>query len=236
MAPSKKVKASFTGIQKHIDNLAAMNIPSAISILYRGKTHHFGSKLTIEFLKARPEITSELEKDALALCKGERDARVPYSDLNGEANAANTDLKLPAPIELLNRKETITVLRNLIIYDRQETDDNYDRTRSELWLKYGDESWQPSFWPTRLWNWSKMRNFCRLTVKDLEDAGLAGRFATLVDFFKYVITIGFEQLNLDQNDFLVETYDVAEERKRKKKRHIKTAPTTKSPEIDNPEN
>ena len=54
-------------------------------------------------------------------------------------------------------------------------------------------------------------------------------------FFKHVIQIGFHQLDLNLDDFLVDSFDAKEEKKRKKIQHIKTVPAiSRSSEIDEP--
>ena len=42
-----------------------------------------------------------------------------------------------------------------------------------------------------------MKNFGKLKVEAMNAEGLGNKFATLVDFFKYVVGIGFEQLEID---------------------------------------
>lgn len=232
MAPNSKIDASISAIVKHMNKLGKMNVPAAISILHGGKTHHFGSKFTREFLKSRPELTKELEKDALVLCRGEGEISEMGSIMgeDGDKTRPVTLVEIPAPIELLNKSETVTALRDLIVYDHHN--DTNRAGKGGKWIKYGQPSWEPSFWPNRLWKWSQIQNFAHLTVQQMKDQGLGNRFSTLVDFFKYVIHIGFDQLDLDPNECLAKTYDNKEERKRKKKRHIKIIPTAESPEMD----
>ena len=153
MAPNSKIDASISAIVKHMNKLGKMNVPAAISILHGGKTHHFGSKFTREFLKSRPELTKELEKDALVLCRGEGEISEMGSIMgeDGDKTRRVTLVEIPAPIELLNKSETITALRDLIVYDHHN--DTNRAGKGGKWIKYGQPSWEPSFWPYRLWKW-----------------------------------------------------------------------------------
>ena len=230
MAPNSKIDASTAVIIKHMNKLLTMNVPAAISILHGGKIHHFGSKFTKMFLKSCPELKLELEKDALVLCRGEGELTEQCRIATEDDDKATDAVVIPAPIELLNRKEIITALRDLIVYDHNNGKNR--TTKGGKWIKYGQSDWQPSFWPNRLWNWSKIKNFGKLKVEAMNAEGLGNKFATLVDFFKYVVEIGFDQLDLDPTECLANTFDEKEERKRKKIRHIKSIPTAKSPEVD----
>ena len=113
MAPNSKIDASTAVIIKHMNKLLTMNVPAAISILHGGKIHHFGSKFTKMFLKSCPELKLELEKDALVLCRGEGELTEQCRIATEDDDKATDAVVIPAPIELLNRKETITALQDL---------------------------------------------------------------------------------------------------------------------------
>ena len=231
--PANRVQECISKIAKQVENLGEMNVPVVLTLLHKGKVDIIGSKNTRKFLQSIPEVRVELEKDALALCKGETDVIDPVTN----PNEANKELELPAPIELLNTKDTITVLRDLIVYDHRTVDreQNAREKMSDRWIRYGDRSWQPSFWPNQLWHWSKMINFNKIKVKHLEEQGLRSKFETLAEFFKHVIRMGFDQLDLNPDDFLADTFDAKEEKKRKKARHIKTVPAvSRSPQLEEP--
>ena len=60
-------------MSNQIENLLEMNVPAVLTFLHKGKVEHMGSKNTRDLLKSIPGVRLELEKDALALCKGDTD-------------------------------------------------------------------------------------------------------------------------------------------------------------------
>ena len=67
-------------------------------------------------------------------------------------NEANKVLKLPVPIELLNTIDTITVLQEIFVFAYRAVDreQNGRGKMSDRWIRYGDFTWQLSFWPNQL--------------------------------------------------------------------------------------
>ena len=58
-----------------------------------------------------------MEKDALLLCRGDGEITEQCKITTGDDDDTDDVVQIPAPIELLNRKETITALQDLIVYD-----------------------------------------------------------------------------------------------------------------------
>ena len=226
MSPNAKVDVSISDMVKGIANLAKMKVPAVVVVNHRGKIQTFGSKHARECLEAnQDDLTRALNKDALALCAGETEGNEPMVNLTRELKAVE-EVKLPAPIYLMNYSEVIKVLRQLIVFDHNESK---DKKQKEIYIKYGEESWEPSFWPNNLWKWENMINFSKLTVQHLRDAGLYDRFRTVVDFLKYVVTTGFEQLELNPDNHISAEFNDVEESKRKKVRRIISSPIVQRP-------
>ena len=90
---------------------------------------------------------------------------------------------------MLNAKEVLRYLRTLIVYDHKQLDDEQDDLEEEsvtkkddLYIKYGHESWQPSFW-----KWDARKNYSNITFSELKAVGLDGTYLTMSEFFKDVI-------------------------------------------------
>ena len=69
----------------------------------------------------------------------------------------------------------INILHNLIVYDHNHLKDDEDledevKKREEIYIRYGDPSWEPSFWPNHLWIWSDIQN-CLMKLDTLLGCG-----------------------------------------------------------------
>ena len=216
-----------------------------VAFHYRGKTQQFGTKFAREQLQQyTAEINGALERDALCLCSSNDDEPLVSTsiDMTDKKRALgyfsdlfqNDDIpKLPAKIELLKAKEAIKILRNLIVYDHNhssigDSEEEHTKKKELIYIKYGDKSWEPSFWPNHLWKWEDVQNFSNVTVSELKDVGLDGLYDNVTDFYKDVIRMGLEHYSLDPNEHISESYTEEEESSRKKARHIKDAPKVRN--------
>ena len=148
MAPKSKVDEQILLCKKAFDRLSSMNVPGVLSINYNGKIQTFGSKHAQDYLSDNDELKTALNKDALALCAGASGQRDRVTNVN---ESKKIDIKeLPAPIHLLNRAEAVEALRDLIVYDHNK-DREGTKKKKELYIKYGQKSWEPSFWPNHIW-------------------------------------------------------------------------------------
>ena len=239
MAPKSKVEEQMLVCRKAMDKLSSMNVPVVMSINYGGKIQSFGSKYAQEYLSSNDELKTALNKDALALCAGDSVRGEPVT--NGPKKA---DIKqLPAPIHLLNREEAVEALRDLIVYDHNKCVEG-TKKKKERYIKYGQESWEPSFWPNHIWSWDKMKNFSEIRVENLRNAGLRSKYNTLVDFWKHVLQLGFAHLKLDPSEYIKDSFDEHQAKMRRRAKHIKSPPVitnvapssnTTAPELENPD-
>ena len=109
-------------------------------------------------------------------------------------------------------------MRNIIVYDHNQTenDDENEEKKDELYIKYGDKTWEPSFWPNNLWKWSDVKNFSNITIKELKEHGLGGIYPTLTDFFKDVIRMGLQHYQINADDNINNDFTSEQESRRKK--------------------
>ena len=223
MAP--KTKANFdeqlSTCHKVIDKLSSMNAPVVIAINYGGKIQTFGAQHARDYLASSDDFKNALNQDALDLCSRDAGGREPVRNVKNQSKENQAKVVLAAPIELLNRKKTIEALRDLIVYDHNKSTGEKKNAR---YIKYGEESWEPSFWPNDIWKWSDITNFSDIRVKMLRDAGLSDRYQTLSAFFKDVLKMGFDHLKLNENDHVSDKFTKEQERRLKKVRHIKSPP------------
>ena len=202
MSPkSKKIEDGVTCILTTVLKLCKLKVLVVVAFHYRGKTQQFGTKFAREHLQQyTAEINGALERDALCLCSS-NDAEPLIStnmDMTDKERALgyfsdlfqNDDIpKLPAKIELLKAKEAIKILRNLIVYDHNhssigDSEEEHTKKKELIYIKYGDKSWEPSFWPNHLWKWEDVQNFSNVTVSELKDVGLDGLYDNVTDFYK----------------------------------------------------
>ena len=132
---------------------------------------------------------------------------------------------------MLNAKEVLRYLRTLIVYDHKQLDDEQDDLEEEnvtkkddLYIKYGHESWQPSFW-----KWDARKNYSNITFSELKAVGLDGTYLTMSEFFKDVIRLGLEHYEMDPSDHVDDCFTPEQEKIRKKARKLKTGPRVLDP-------
>ena len=242
MSPkSKKIDDGVTSILTTVLKLCKLKVPVVVAFHYRGRSQQFGTRHAREQLQQHAaEMTFALERDALCLCSTNNDEPLVSTnmDMTDKERALgyfsdlfkNDDIpKLPAKIELLKAKEAIKILRNLIVYDHNqssigESEERFAKKKEQIYIKYGAKSWEPSFWPNHLWKWEDVQNFSNVTVSELKDVGLDGVYESVTDFYKDVIRMGLEHYSLDPDEHIDENYNEEEEASRKKARHIKDAP------------
>ena len=228
MAP--KTSANFddqvSTCVKVIDKLSSMNAPVVIAINYGGKIQTFGTQHARDYLDSNDDFKNALNQDALDLCGREAGERESVRNVENQCTQNQEKVVLAAPIYLLNRKKTIEALRDLIVYDHNKSTGEKKKAR---YIKYGEESWEPSFWPNDIWKWSDISNFSDIRVKMLRDAGLSERYKTVVAFFKDVLKMGFNHLQLNENDHVSDKFDKKKEERLKKVRHIKSSPVVTNP-------
>ena len=225
-----------------------MKVPCVIAFHHQGKSQQFGTRFARQHLvKYKSDLRRALAEDALSLCSRNDGQGEPLMSTNMELTERERAMshfkqlfkmeeipKLPAKLELLKAKEAIKILRNLIVYDHNHLKDDEDledevKKREEIYIRYGDPSWEPSFWPNHLWKWSDIQNFSNVTVSELKDVGLDNLYPNLTDFYRDVIRMGFEYFSLDPNEHLDEMFTEEEEDSRKRSRFIKSAPKAKKP-------
>ena len=73
------------------------------------------------------------------------------SKINEENIADRKPERLPFPLKYMNRKEKLVSVRSLIVFDRLKR-----LNKSESKVKYGEASWEPSFWPKDDLKWSDL--------------------------------------------------------------------------------
>ena len=119
-----------------------------------GETKSFGTKNAADaFENVRERFEEALIQDIVTMCQPEKADNEPVlSNINniapkmkikiGRLNTKGPELeRLPYPLKYMNRKEKLSYLRYLIVYDRQIRLDI-----SATKIMYGQESWEPSFW------------------------------------------------------------------------------------------
>ena len=225
----KKVEECMNAIMTNVGKLVTLKVPVVVVIHHQGKVVVHGTKLTRQHLQSDKLTKKELEKDGLSLCSRNPDTDEPLLYFKG---GAPNDIfpKLPAPLELLKAKEAIKVLRHLVIQDHNKHHEDEEGTpKDNLYIKYGSETWEPTFWPSNLWKWENMKNFSNITVADMKKAGLGETYENLTDFFRDVIRMAFQKYEIDPTEHITESYTEKEENLRKKSRHIKSAPKIVNP-------
>ena len=220
---TKKINDCVSIILTNIEKLNKSNISVVFAIHCKGEVHSFGNKHAKAYVKDDRMLKKELEKDILGLCNKEPEISV----IRDPEGTENID-KLPAPLHLLKAKEAIDILRKLVCYEyNKKQEGNRNKRRKII---YGDENWEPRFWPNQIWKWKDIINFSDMTVADMKREGLGDVYAKLTDFFRDVIKIAFEFYGLDPETHIsAEKFTKENEEYRKKVRKIKSAPRIINP-------
>ena len=225
---TKKVNDCINAILKNFEKLNNSNISVVFAIHHKGEVHAFGNKHAKEFVKNNPIIKKELEKDALGLCNNDENIREP------EENAEGIE-KLPAPLKLLKAKEAITILRNLVCFDHNKSIGGTNKKKKTVRnIRYGDETWEPKFWPNQIWKWKNIKNFAHMTVADMKEEGLGDVYEHLTDFFRDVLKAAYEYYGLDSETYISEKFTKEQEKYRKRVRNIKSPPRIVNPAPEHP--
>ena len=230
MPSKRKLINIFTKILEGLHELKKENVSYYLVLHMGGKTQYYGTAAVKEvFISDREAIEQALKNDALALCRDKVDDECvdDINSTNAEAEARDKVYqlmngeglqRLPYPLSLMNRKEKLSCVRHLIVYDRYQRGGN-DSTK----IKAGDRSWEPRFWPNRFLKWKDLK----VNIGRVKKDHLKGVCPT--EFYTYIIEEAFRMYGLDPEKYIDCNLDGKKLMLRKKGLGIHNEPTVSVP-------
>ena len=176
-------------VQKAVESLLALSTSKVsfhLAVHTGGKTKSFGTKHASEqFETVRNEFEEALLKDDVDMCNPEPGDLRFISNNDNIAPNIKTKIRrqnfengkperLPYPLRLMNKKEQLSILRQLIVFDRQSRLKNLESK-----IVSAQASWEPSFWLNNEVKWTELnKNIGCIKKEDLPNHDSPNNFFT----------------------------------------------------------
>ena len=155
-----RIDRAMTAIKVNVEILKKDKIPFIFAAKPKNTVTH-GTNYAMEFFNRNVnEFEEAFVRDVRDMC----DIAGADGDANAPVDAQDDEImRMKAPLRLANNNEIRDYARYLIVRDRSMRIPESNNKR----IKYGEESWKPSFWPDEMFCWSSSRkNFSDVKIRD----------------------------------------------------------------------
>ena len=155
-----RIDRAMTAIKVNVEILKKDKIPFIFAAKPKNTVTH-GTTYAMEFFNRNVnEFEEAFVRDVRDMC----DIAGADGDANAPVDAQDDEImRMKAPLRLANNNEIRDYARYLIVRDRSMRIPESNNKR----IKYGEESWKPSFWPDEMFCWSSSRkNFSDVKIRD----------------------------------------------------------------------
>lgn len=163
MGAAKRKEENVIRVLKNMLQLMDKGNPAMFFWLDKGKMQYFGSKNTLDYFETKMDTTLKesihtvmmadlLNPDGASISPDIIPFNEQASALYKNLTAVNPLIevpKLPCALSLMNKKQKIGYLSNLVVLEAKH--DGVKR------LIYGSDEWRPSFWPEHIWSWKQVQ-------------------------------------------------------------------------------
>ena len=208
-----KIDRCLAAIKTQCRILKENKIPFIFSAKPGKNDFTVGSKLCLDALDANKiQFQEAFVGDIRRMCDPARPVDGPEED----DDDIDQERLLKTPLSLANYKEVLCYVRYLIVKDRKiRLPDSNNKQ-----IKYGEKSWEPSFWPNDMLVWCENhKNFSNIRTRDF-----TGKLSIL-DVLREAVKRGLVASGVDPENYYDKTNFTKEmEMKRKRNRGLHVHP------------